>query len=90
MNYFENEYALPIILGSSKEAILTAKTLQKKTDLEIHVIAKRLSLLNRLRFYFHRLCSDSEDIILMTAEDIARGFDDYYTPILIYDEKRYG
>lgn len=90
MNYFENEFALPIILGNSKEAIQVAKLLQKKTELEIHIIAEKLSLLNRLRFYFHKLCSDSDDIVLLTAEDIVKGFEEYYTPVLIYDEKKYG
>ena len=90
MNYFENEFALPIILGNSKEAMRAAKTLQKKTELEIHVITKKLSLLNRLRFYFHKLCSDSDDIFLLTLEDIVRDFEEYYTPVLIYDENEYG
>lgn len=90
MNYFENEFALPIILGNSKEAIRTAKLLQKKTDLEIHIIARKLSVLNKLRFYFHKLCSDSDEIILMIAEDILKDFEEYYTPIIIYDEKEYG
>ena len=90
MNYFENEFALPIILGNSKEAMRAAKTLQKKTELEIHVITKKLSLLNRLRLYFHKLCSDSDDIFLLTLEDIVRDFEEYYTPVLIYDENEYG
>ena len=90
MNYFENEFALPIILGNSKESIQVAKLLQKKTELEIHIIAKKLSLLNRLRFYFHKLCSDSDEIILMIAEDILKDSEEYYTPVLIYDKNEYG
>ena len=90
MNYFENEFALPIILGNSKESIQVAKLLQKKTELEIHIIAKKLSLLNMLRFYFHKLCSDSDEIILMIAEDILKDSEEYYTPVLIYDKNEYG
>lgn len=90
MNYFENDFALPIILGNSKEAIRAAKKLQKKTELEIHVLAKSLSLVGRLRFYFHKLYSSSDEIVLITAEDLARGFEEYYTPILIYCEAEFG
>lgn len=90
MNYFENDFALPIILGNSKETIKTAKMLQKKTELEIHVLAKSLSLVGRLRFYFHKLYSSSDEIVLITAEDLVKDFDEYYTPILIYCEKEFG
>lgn len=90
MNYFENDFALPIILGNSKEALKAAKALQKNTDLEIHVIAKRLSLVGRLRFYFHKLYSSSDEMILITLEDLTKGFEEYYTPILIYSENEFG
>ena len=90
MNYFENDFALPIILGNSKEAIRAAKTLQKNTDLEIHIIAKNLSIIGRLRFYFHKLYSSSDEMVLITLEDLAKGFEEYYTPILIYSENEFG
>ena len=90
MNYFENDFALPIILGNSKEAIRAAKTLQKNTDLEIHIIAKNLSIIGRLRFYFHKLYSSSDEMILITLEDLAKGFEEYDTPILIYSENEFG
>ena len=90
MNYFENDFALPIILGNSKEAIRAARALQKNTDLEIHIIAKNLSLIGRLRFYFHKLYSSSDEIVLLTVEDFVKGFEEYYTPILIYSEKEFG
>ena len=90
MNYFENDFALPIILGNSKESIRAAKVLQKNTDLEIHVVAKNLSLIGRLRFYFHKLYSSSDEIVLLTVEDLVKRFEEYYTPILIYSEKEFG
>ena len=90
MNYFENEFALPIILGNSKSALRAAKTLQKRTDLEIHIVGRGLSLLGRLRFYFHKLSSSSDEIVLLTIEDIVKGLDEYYLPILIYCEDDYG
>ncbi len=84
MNFFENEYAVPVILGSGKSAISVATLLHRDTDLKVHIFASKLSLIDRMLFRFHRILSESEDILLLSLNDFADTLQDYHTPMLIY------
>ncbi len=84
MNFFENEYTLPVILGNSREAISVATLLHRDTDLTVHILASKLSFIDRLIFKFHKVYTDNEDILLLALNDLADGFHEYHTPVLIY------
>ena len=83
MNYFENDYALPVILGSSTEAISVATLLRRESDLKIHIFARKLSLINRLLFKYHKTTSENEDILLLSLIDFSDTVGEYYMPVLI-------
>ena len=87
VNYFENDYALPIILGSCKESIDVAKEIQRRTSLDVTVISHKLSFLNKIRFQHLPLTSKQEEIILLALTDYARDAREYSTPILIFCEE---
>ncbi len=84
MNYFDNEYAVPIILGNCKETMKIAKILRKSTSLDIHIFARRLSPLKRFQYKFHKITSNEDSIVLLALIDFANNLHEYYTPILIY------
>ena len=86
VNYFENDYALPIILGGCKESIDVAREIKSKTSLEVTVISHKLSFLNKIRFNHLKLTSKQEEIILLTLNDVARDALEYSTPLLIFCE----
>ncbi len=88
MNFFENDYAVPVILGGGKEAISTADILRDNTDLKIHIFADRLSCINKLKYRFHKMIPSAEDILLLSLNDFADGMHEYYTPILIFTDAR--
>lgn len=87
VNYFENEHAIPIIIGDCKETISAASIIRKQTDLKVTVLSTRLSPLNKIRFAHRKLTSLNEDIILLTLKDIAERINEYSTPLLIYCTK---
>ncbi len=84
MNFFENEYALPIILGNSKEAISMANLLHRETELKIHIFADKLSFIDRLLFRFHRIAYLNDDILLLSLSDFADSLQEYFMPVLIF------
>lgn len=90
VNYFENDQAIPIILGDCKETIAAASIIRKRTDLEVTVLAKRLSLLNKIRFTHRTLTSLKDSILLLTLKDIAERVSEYSTPLLIYCKEHNG
>ncbi len=84
MNFFENEYTLPVILGGGKEAVSVANTLRGNTDLKIHIFAQKLGFIDKLIYKYHKLTSKDEDILLLTLNDFADSLNELYTPVLIY------
>ncbi len=84
MNFFENENALPVILGGGKEAISVANILRGNTDLRIHIFAQKLSFINRLIYKYHKLTSMDREILLLTLNDFADSLHEVYMPVLIY------
>ncbi len=84
MNFFENEYALPVILGGTKEAISVANLLRGNTDASIHIFAQKLSFINRLIYNYHEITSVNDDILLIALNDFVDNIHEYYTPILIF------
>lgn len=84
MNFFDNEYALPVILGDGSKAIEIANLIRKNTNLEIHIFSHKLSFLDKLKFKFHKLSSNQEDILLMKLSMLAECLHESFTPILIY------
>ncbi len=90
VNYFENDQAIPIILGNCKEVTDAARIIRRNTNLEVTVLAKRLSFINRIRFRHRVLTSSKENIVLLTLKDIADQTSEYATPLLIYCDKHNG
>lgn len=84
LNYFENDLAVPIILGSSKEAIQSASLIKRKTILPVTVLSEKLSAINKIRFSHKKLVSSRDDILLLTLEDIAEETPEFSNPILVY------
>ena len=83
INYFDNDYSIPVILGNGITELKAAKLISKETDKEIHVFADKLSPIKRLKYTFHKL-PQSKRLLLTTISDFAGSIHEYYTPILIY------
>lgn len=90
VNYFESDFAHPIILGNHKESIYAANLIKRKTVLSVTLVASKLSLLEKIRFRHISLVSHSDDIRLLTLTDIPKRMAEYETPILIYSEEHDG
>lgn len=88
MTFFDNEYALPVVIGDGSKAIEIAKLIRRKTNLEIHIFSHRISFLDKLKFKYHKLSSGREDIALLKLFILAETLHESFTPILIYcDDK---
>ena len=83
INYFENDYSIPVILGSDTDALIAADLIRRKGKTEIHLFADRLSILQRAKFSFHKLPRTNR-FILLSLLDFANSIHEYFTPILIY------
>ena len=90
MNFFDNEYALPVVLGDGSKAIEIANLIHKNTNLEIHLFSHKVSLWNKLKFKTHKLSSDKEDISLLKLTVLAECLHESFTPILIYCDDELG
>ncbi len=88
MNYFENEYTMPILFGSCKKITDTADIIRENTKLEIHIFADKLSYLSRLKYKFHKIPQNNLDIALLSLRDFAIGLHEYFTPLLIFCEEQ--
>ena len=90
LNYFENDLAVPIILGNSEDAIKSASLIKRKTILPVTVLSEKLSAFNKIRFIHKKLTSPSDSILLLTLEHIAEEIPEFSNPILIYGFKENG
>ena len=84
VNYFENDMAIPIVLGSCKETIAAARIIQRHTEHKVIVLSKNLSIFNKMRFSHRSITAQSDEIYLLTLRDIAREAYEYSTPLLVY------
>ena len=83
INYFENDYAVPVILGNGIEELNAASVISNRSNKEIYVFADKLSLLKRIKYTFHKL--PKSNILTLTAlMDFSASLHEYFTPILIY------
>ena len=83
INYFENDYSIPVILGNDTDELNAAAIISRHSDKEIHVFADKLSLFKRVRYSFHKL-SHSNNFLKSALLDFAASIHEYYTPLLIY------
>ncbi len=83
INYFDNDYSIPVILGNGITELKAAKLIGKEQDKEIHIFADKLSFFKRVKYTFHKL-PQSKRFLLPALSDFARSTHEYYTPILIY------
>ena len=83
INYFDNDYSIPVILGNGTDELKTANLIKKETSKEIHIFANKLSLIKRVKYTFHKL-PQSKRLLLTAISDFAGSIHEYYTPILIY------
>ncbi len=83
MNFFENEYTIPVILGSSQEGLDLANIIRKKTHLEIHIFGYSLSFFRKLKYRFHKITSN-KDITYLSLIKFAECIHEGYSPLLIY------
>lgn len=87
VNYFESDFARPIILGDHKESISAANLIKRKTTLSVTFVSNNLSVLNKIRFKHIIPSSESDDIVLLTLTDIPKHLPEYETPLLIYSKE---
>ncbi len=90
MDFFENDYALPIILGNCKESIGLAKLIRKKLCREIHIFSNSISFIYKTVFRFHKIPSSRDEIAFFMLSDYAESLHEYYNPILIYCKEHHG
>ncbi len=86
MNFFDNDYALPVFLGADKNAILAADTIRRNTDLKIHFFSRKIPFFYKLIYKYHKIALQNDDMLLLALNDFADDMSDYYTPILIFSD----
>ena len=86
INYFENDYSVPIILGGNTDGFMAADVISRHSDKEIHVFSNHLSIFKKIRFTFHKV-PRSLSLLPKSLLDFAGTIHEYYTPILIFSSE---
>lgn len=83
MFYHENDYLVPVLLGSEKKIKPFAAAILQHKRARPHLFGNGFSFLTRLRYNCHKI-GPSKDIWKLAALcDFADMLDSYYTPALI-------
>lgn len=83
INYFENDYSIPVILGNCADALKAAYLIRRKGKAEIHIFSEKISIFKRARYTFHKLPRTNR-FILVSLFDFTNSIHEYFTPILVY------
>ncbi len=88
MNYLENDFLLPVIIGSDKNCTETAKKIYQSTKIKPHIFSDRFSWYQRLFFKCHKIFSFSHLVLCAELSSFPSRFEEYFTPILIICDER--
>ena len=88
MDYLDNDYLIPTILGGGKQASLAAAVIHERLRLRPYLFATRFSLYQRL-FCKCRRIPEGELTALLRLCDLADGIAPEYSPLLIFT-REYG
>ena len=83
INYFENDYSIPVILGNIADALKAAQLIRRQGKKEIHIFSEKLSILERSRYTFHKIPRTNR-FILASLLDFTNSIHEYFTPLLVY------
>lgn len=86
INYFENDYSIPVLLGNGTDTLSAAELIRRQGKTEIHIFADRLSVFKRAKYSFHKLPRTNR-FIIVSLLDFASSIHEYFTPILIYSDE---
>lgn len=88
MNYLENDFLLPVIIGSDPNCTETAKRIYKSTKIKPHIFSDRFSWYQKLFFKCHKIFSFSHSVLCAELCSFPLRFEEYFTPILIICDER--
>jgi hypothetical protein len=83
INFFENDYSIPVILGSGTCESNAAELITKCNNKKVHIFSEKLSVLKRVRYTFHKI-PKGERLLINALSDFADSVHEYNTPILVY------
>ena len=87
MFYHNNDYLIPIIIGSTREKKKIVQKIIKIKKAIPHVFATRFSFFDKLLFKCHLYKPDKEVWLFCALVSYAENIDEYYTPaIIVCDE----
>ena len=84
MNYLDNEYSVPVIIGQGKTADRMAVYIFRRTGVRPFIFASKFTLTQHIFGKCRKLASSSNEIIADALLTFASVADGYYTPLLIY------
>ena len=87
MFYHNNNYLIPILIGSSPRKRALCREIIKVKNAKPHVFASRFTFYDRLFSKCHYYKPDQETWLLSSLLSYADNLDEYYTPALIIDDE---
>ncbi len=83
MFYHYNDYLVPVLLGDVKQINPYATVILKKKKARPHIFGNKFSLLQKIRYYCHKVMPSGCFWLYSALCDFAAALDDYYTPAII-------
>ena len=85
MNFFDNQYLLPVVLGNDDETLKVARILRKR-HFEVHIFSNELAFSHRIRLKYHNTRNTANWLLNIKLSDFIAILHESYTPILIYSQ----
>ena len=87
MNYLDNDYLIPVILGNDKEAIAAARLVFDKTGIRPYIFSSEFSLEQRLLYRCKKVSAQSQLALILELCSFSQKHDAQGSPLLIYTDK---
>ncbi len=83
MNILENQYIVPVLVGTGDETVRIAKMLRKKIGVKANIFAKKFALAHFISFNCHKVSPFGDEWVKEAILDFSRRFEEYYCPVFI-------
>lgn len=83
MNILENQYIVPVFVGTCDETVRIARRLQKKTGIKANIFSNRFSFSQKLIFNCYKVSPFGDEWIKEALLDFSKRLEEYYCPVYI-------
>ncbi len=83
MNFIDNEYLLPIFIGSSRANLKIARRIRKQFGIKGHSFASCHGIRDRLTYRCHKVCPMRDELLALSLQAFYDQLEDYFCPVIV-------